>query len=543
MKTAKHLLFYFSAFMILSGAHPQPLKEVLKNSVQGVVNFFKKEAQDVVDHLNGLHNKPIGDISHKPMKSEASKPLLEKVEESGDTSQQPEIHEVTQENSKQSNSAKPVAPIQNNWTFMSSAQLMAQRKKDARPSPSLLHVESKKPKIDYHGVLGIEKPKGITKDQFMEKVQSAFKKKAFQTIPYYNPHDDDADKKFGRIVVAYKTLTDPEWKAIKNPEGKKETLKNALDYADGVFTTLFGGFEHIIGSASFHVRQVIAGELEKNPLKKGFFVSKDDAHWAHYPSSYSVQVQSINPEMIFGPESFLRNIPGKDTSDKDPSNLFSSAKVYHLSQELIKKLSTYIRETKQQNEKMMAETSSKTYTWQMEIDMLAKEHFGPEILQVVGRAYLSTSKTYLCKTSLGYAIEWTKVLFRQILEGFRTLGAQWNTGFRIKEVSKSPARIPREERLESKTRYAEVFLKAIYMRAMFETTVTLHKACARVVLDPGLSAEEAKERALALGIIGEAYLSVGKKPGKDTFKVSQLMVKEYKRNAPTTSNKGKKKLK
>ncbi|KAG0146302.1 hypothetical protein CROQUDRAFT_92923 [Cronartium quercuum f. sp. fusiforme G11] len=197
MQTEKHFLFFFSAFMIFNVAHQRPVMESLKTSPEDVVGVVKEEAPEAVGNLNGLC-KTVGDGPHRPMKDEASRPILEKYEDSA-TSQQSEIHQMTQKSSEQPKSDNAEAPIQKRLEETSSPQLMTPTTKDAGESPSLLVVESKKPQIDYYAVLGTNKPEGITKKELMERIQSAFKEKALKTIPYYNLHDVNAEENFGRV--------------------------------------------------------------------------------------------------------------------------------------------------------------------------------------------------------------------------------------------------------------------------------------------------------------------------------------------------------
>ncbi|GAA6044619.1 hypothetical protein JCM8097_003409, partial [Rhodosporidiobolus ruineniae] len=165
--------------------------------------------------------------------------------------------------------------------------------------------------------------------------------------------------------------------------------------------------------------------------------------------------------------------------------------------------------------------------WSIEAEELKKESYGVELLQTVGFVYESKSKHYLASTGpipfgVGgwfHAAKSTAHIFNQTVSTVRSAYALKDVYEAIQKAEQEG--VPEEERRKLEDRAAQMGLHALFKGAKLEVESIIREVCDKLLLPSSLYPEESKlptatlrKRAVALGILGEVYMSVKKDPGQ-----------------------------
>lgn len=169
----------------------------------------------------------------------------------------------------------------------------------------------------------------------------------------------------------------------------------------------------------------------------------------------------------------------------------------------------------------------------LEAEELKKESYGPELLHAIGFVYASKAKQYLASNQtfmgVGGWLHNVQGKYHVFSETVSTLRAalELKTVFEQIEAAEKAGNLSPEEKHRLEEQAAEKGVQALFKGTKLEIESVLRETCDRILEDPSIPRSKAQLRAVALQILGEAYMAV-KKDGEETREESEYVKIETK---------------
>ncbi|KAJ9092942.1 hypothetical protein QFC19_008540 [Naganishia cerealis] len=365
---------------------------------------------------------------------------------------------------------------------------------------------------EYYEILGVQ----VMATQ--EEIKKAYRKMAIKLHPDKNRDDPAAEENFKQLSIAYQVLSDPNLRAIYNRNGQKKGgggVEPAGGFQDPevVFGTMFGGerFHDWIGTISI----VFSGKDMKDALENE---QEQQTEMAQYISAAQAAGRPVamgpGGQPVMTPELLARR-QQRQKALQDKKTAARKERVERLAQNLINKLSIYTESAHGENDK--AVTASFKEICRIEAEELSKENYGYELLQAIGRTYISKGEHYEASNSFA-PLGWfhgARQNFNLIGDTVSTLRAaiELKTVFqKLQEAEQSGLSAEHVRKLEEQA--AEQGVRVIWKGAKLEVEGVIRNVCDEVLNDKNVTAKTRDLRATALKLMGEAFISI-KKSGEE----------------------------
>ncbi|THU93533.1 DnaJ-domain-containing protein [Dendrothele bispora CBS 962.96] len=343
----------------------------------------------------------------------------------------------------------------------------------------------------YYDILGV--PVTATTDD----IKKAYRRLAIKHHPDKNPDDPQAEERFKAIAIAYQTLSDPALRAKYNEFGPKESAPEG-GYVDPeeVFSAIFGGerFIPIIGQIS------LARDM-KTALQEA-----EDAE------DESGDAKKLKDKMMSEEEKAKK--AEKDKKKAAERAAARAERVNKLLENLERKLGIFTESATGVNDRDV--TKSFRTICELEAEDLARESYGPELLQAIGFVYVSKAKHLLAsnQTFLGvggwlHNVQGKYHVFSETVSTLRA-AIELKSVFDQIQAAEKAGNLSPEEKKKLEESAAEKGLQALFKGAKLEIESVLREVCDRILEDPTVPREKIHLRAVGLQILGEAYMNVKK---------------------------------
>ncbi|WVQ95578.1 hypothetical protein IAU59_002675 [Kwoniella sp. CBS 9459] len=359
--------------------------------------------------------------------------------------------------------------------------------------------------LAYYDVLGLDS------QCTTEEIKKAYRRLAIKLHPDKNRDDPDAEEKFKQISIAYQVLSDPELRHKYNEFGQKNgggVAEPAGGFQDPeeVFGKMFGGdrFEDLIGNISI-------GKDMKDAFQQQ---SEQD------PNDY---MMGPGGKPMMKPEAMQRKL-ARDRLVMEEKAQARKARVEKLAQNLVNKLNIYTEAAKGPEDKLVA--ASFREICRLEAEDLKEESYGTELLNAIGRAYQVKSAQHMASSQFA-PLGW----FHGAKNTFNVIGDTVTTvrsAIELKQVfdrlqAAEQSGMPPEQLRKLEEQAAEQGMRTLWKGAKLEVEGVIRETCDKVLSDSTVPKEKRDMRAIALGLMSEAFLGIRKdeesQPGEDFVKV------------------------
>ncbi|KAK7462901.1 DnaJ-like protein [Stygiomarasmius scandens] len=343
----------------------------------------------------------------------------------------------------------------------------------------------------YYDLLGV--PVTATTDD----IKKAYRRLAIKHHPDKNPDDPQAEERFKAIAIAYQTLSDPALRAKYNEFGPKESAPEG-GYVDPeeVFSAIFGGerFIPIIGQIS---------------LARDMKTALQEAEDAEDEGGDGKKIKDKNMS-----EEEKAKKAEKDKQKAAERAAARAERVNKLVENLERKLGIFTESATGVNDRDV--TQSFRTICELEAEDLARESYGPELLQAIGFVYVSKAKHLLAsnQTFLGvggwlHNVQGKYHVFSETVSTLRA-AIELKAVFDQIQAAEKAGNLSPEEKQKLEESAAEKGLQALFKGAKLEIESVLREVCDRLLEDASIPREKIHLRAVGLQILGEAYMNVKK---------------------------------
>ncbi|KAF8127861.1 DnaJ-domain-containing protein [Boletus edulis] len=343
---------------------------------------------------------------------------------------------------------------------------------------------------------------GVPIDATTEDVKKAYRRLAIKHHPDKNPDDPHAEERFKQIAIAYQTLSDPVLRKKYNEFGSKESApEGGFVDPEEVFGAIFGGdrFLPIIGQIS---------------LARDMKTALQEADEAEGEDGQDVKRDAKGKEILTEEEKARREEKEKKAAAEKAEA--RAERIRKLVENLDRKLSIFTESATDPDD---AEVSNSWRTiCQIEADELRKESYGVELLHAIGFVYVSKAKHFLATSQslfgVGGWLHNVQGKYHVFSETVSTLRSaiELKSVFDQIQAAEKAGNLSPEEKRRLEEQAAEKGLQALFKGTKLEIESVLREACDRILEDMTVPRTKATLRAVALQIIGEAYVAVKKDP-------------------------------
>ncbi|KAI8976284.1 DnaJ-domain-containing protein [Trametes punicea] len=338
---------------------------------------------------------------------------------------------------------------------------------------------------------------GVPVDATTEDIKKAYRRLAIKHHPDKNRDDPHAGERFKEIAIAYQTLSDPELRRKYNEFGPKESAPEG-GYIDPeeIFSTIFGGerFVSIIGNIS--LAKDMKAALQEDEDNENEVVQRD-----------AKGREILTPEERARREEKARKAAAEKAAAREE-------RVRKLVENLDRKLSIYTESATGPNDAQVAE-SFRTIC-KLEAEELKKESYGVDLLHAIGFVYAQKAKQHLAsnQTFLGmggwlHNVQGKYHVFSETVSTLRA-AMELKKVFEQIQAAEQAGNMSPEEKQRLEEQAAEKGIQTLFKGAKLEIESVLRETCDRILEDPSIPRAKAQLRAIALQILGEAYMSVRK---------------------------------
>jgi len=342
---------------------------------------------------------------------------------------------------------------------------------------------------------------GVPIDTTTEDVKKAYRRLAIKHHPDKNPDDPHAEERFKEIAIAYQTLSDPVLRKKYNEFGPKESApEGGFVDPEEVFGAIFGGerFLPIIGQIS------LARDM-KTALQEADEAEGEDS---------KVKRDAKGKEILTEEEKARREErERKATAEKAEAR---AERIRKLVENLERKLSIFTESATGPDDPDVS-NSWRTIS-QLEADELKKESYGVELLNAIGFVYVSKAKQFLATSQTFFGVggwlhnvQGKYHVFSETVSTLRS-AIELKSVFDQIQAAEKAGNLSPEEKRRLEEQAAEKGLQALFKGTKLEVESVLRETCDRVLEDTTVSRSKAALRAVALQILGEAYVAVKKDP-------------------------------
>ncbi|KAH7886609.1 DnaJ-domain-containing protein [Phlebopus sp. FC_14] len=343
---------------------------------------------------------------------------------------------------------------------------------------------------------------GVPIDASTDDIKKSYRRLAIKHHPDKNPDDPHAEERFKEIAIAYQTLSDPVLRKKYNEFGPKESQPDGgfVD-PEEVFGAIFGGdrFVPIIGHIS---------------LARDMKTALQEAEEAEDGEGKEVKRDAKGKEILSEEEKARRE--EKERKANAEKTAARAERVQKLVENLDRKLSIFTESATGPDD---ADVSKSWRTiCQLEAEELKKESYGVELLQAIGFVYVSKAKHHLAtnQTLFGvggwlHNVQGKYHVFSETVSTLRS-AIELKSVFDQIQAAEKAGNLSPEEKKRLEEQAAEKGLQALFKGTKLEVESVLRETCDRVLEDPSIARNKAILRAVALQILGEAYVAVKKDP-------------------------------
>ncbi|THH31683.1 hypothetical protein EUX98_g2491 [Antrodiella citrinella] len=348
-------------------------------------------------------------------------------------------------------------------------------------------------------------------DATTDEIKKAYRRLAIKFHPDKNRDDPNAEERFKDIAIAYQTLSDPVLRKKYNEFGSKESAPDGgfVD-PEEVFGAMFGGerFIPIIGHIS------LAKDMKTALQEADDMESEEEGGPKKLRDAKGKEI--LSPEEKAKKDEKARKIAAEKAAAR-------AERVEKLVENLERKLGIFSESATGPNDPDV--TESYRTICQLEAEDLKNESYGADLLQAIGfvysakaKQYLATSQTFLGVGGWLHNVQGKYHVFSETVSTLRAAIDLKNVFEQIQAAEKAGNLSPEEKRrLEEQA--AEKGLQALFKGAKLEIESVLRETCDRVLENPAVPRNQATLRAVAMQILGEAYMAV--KKDDDTTRIEE----------------------
>ncbi|KAG9312538.1 DnaJ-domain-containing protein [Chiua virens] len=343
---------------------------------------------------------------------------------------------------------------------------------------------------------------GVPIDATTEDIKKAYRRLAIKHHPDKNPEDPHAEERFKEIAIAYQTLSDPVLRKKYNEFGPKESApEGGFVDPEEVFGAIFGGerFLPIIGHISLaHDMKTALQEADEAEGESGKEVKRD-----------------AKGKEIISEEEKARKEEKERKANAEKAEA-RAERIRKLVENLDRKLSIFTESA------IGPDDSDVSQSWrticQLEADELRNESYGVELLHAIGFVYVSKAKHFLATSQTFFGVggwlhnvQGKYHVFSETVSTLRS-AIELKSVFDQIQAAEKAGNLSPEEKKRLEEQAAEKGLQALFKGTKLEIESVLRETCDRVLEDPTVPRSKATLRAVALQILGEAYVVVRKDP-------------------------------
>ncbi|KAJ2918913.1 hypothetical protein MD484_g1501, partial [Candolleomyces efflorescens] len=369
----------------------------------------------------------------------------------------------------------------------------------------------------YYDILGVAPTSSTSTDD----IKKAYRRLAIKHHPDKNPSDPTASARFTQIGVAYQTLVDPELRKRYNEFGAKESQPEG-GYVDPeeVFGAIFGGERFVgiigrIGLASDMKAAMQEDGEEEDELEGEGEGGKEQGDGKRIEGKEGVgKKREVSPEERRRREERRRVKEEKERVRAAEKAAARAERVGQLVENLTRKLSIFTESATGPTDPDV--TRSWKTICELEAEDLKRESYGVELLQAIGFVYVAKAKHHLAthQTFFGvggwlHNVQGKYHVFSETVSTLRSAIELKAVFDQIAAAEKAGGLSP-EERKRLEEQAAEKGLQALFKGAKLEIESILREVCDRIFTEPNVSKTKLELRAVALQILGEAFMGVKK---------------------------------
>ncbi|EPX74070.1 DNAJ protein Caj1/Djp1-type [Schizosaccharomyces octosporus yFS286] len=321
-------------------------------------------------------------------------------------------------------------------------------------------------------------------DADFDTIKKSYRRLAIRLHPDKNPDNpEEARENFQRLGEAYQVLSDPQLRKQYDLYGKEGAVPEA-GFADA-----FEFFRQLFGGESF---KDYIGEL--NLLKE---------------LCKSMEESSSEYKAIEDVDESKKKLQEEESRQQE---LLLQERIDNLCHNLVDKLSIW-------TETDMSESVTNAFREKMrlEAEILKEESFGEELLNAIGSTYLQRARIFLESQSFfGIKGLWSSLRAKGSL-----LKDTWSTVVSAVEVQTKAEALAKaeeegsnwtkEKREEAARELTGKVLSATWKGTRFEVQNVIRNVSDKILFDKNIPQEKLVQRAHALSMVGEVFLSVAPK--------------------------------
>lgn len=354
-------------------------------------------------------------------------------------------------------------------------------------------------------------------------MKKAYRKLAIKLHPDKNPNDPEGEERFKTLATAYQVLSDVQLRHKYNEFGASTpglVPEDGFVDPEEVFGSLFGGkrFQDIIGTISIGKDMKEALQQDSEDLER------------------AAENEEKEQQQVGNGEGGDESNGGKNVTKKGDSGLTPEQKaakeekerkrdeerakhreerVSKLAETLIRKLSIYTESVRNANDTDLERQVQESFReiTRLEAEELKQESYGVELLHTVGFVYVAKSKHYLASTGTFWGIAGVfhsaASSFHVVRETVSTVRAALELKQVFEELAKAEEKgITEERKKQLEEDAAQKGMRALFKGAKLEVESVIREVSERVLYDQNVSKETQRLRAVALGVVGQVYVSI-----------------------------------
>ncbi|KAG6825480.1 hypothetical protein H0H92_003603 [Tricholoma furcatifolium] len=359
---------------------------------------------------------------------------------------------------------------------------------------------------------------GVAVNATTDDIKKAYRRLAIKHHPDKNPDDPHAEERFKEIAIAYQTLSDETLRKKYNEFGPKDSApEGGFVDPEEVFGAIFGGerFTSIIGHISLArdmkaaLQEADEGEDESDIKRvrdaKGreILTEEEKARKEEKERAQAAEKAAARKERV---DKLVENLERK-------LGIFTESATGPNDTEVAKSWRTICE--------LEAEFVTLTVCISITTDMdllseLKRESYGLDLLHAVGFVYTAKAKHFLAtnQTLFGvggwlHNVQGKYHVFSETVSTLRS-AIELKAVFDQIQAAEKAGNLTPEEKKKLEEQAAEKGLQALFKGTKLEIESVLRETCDNILEDPSLTRDKAQMRAVALQILGEAFMAARK---------------------------------
>ncbi|KAJ1969615.1 DnaJ-like protein [Dispira parvispora] len=342
------------------------------------------------------------------------------------------------------------------------------------------------------------------------------KKKYYRLAMKYHPDKnpaEEAQEKFKKISEAYQVLSDPQLRKRYNEFGNSKNVEPDGGFTDPsvFFTNAFGGerFADLIGEISFakDFKNVMMEEAEAEAEAEAQGTASNAS--GSSPSGEASHVSKHGKVPLTEEEKAA--LKKKEQARYEERQADHEERVVKLTDNLIRKLSLYT-ETECDARALRAFQE----LIDVEAEELKVESYGVELLHAIGYVYSYKARHFQSR----HEFFGLKGFIHNVQDTSHRIGGTYSTIRSAVDLKRTYEELQTadqkgltaEQKRLLELQAAQKGMDAMWLGSKMDIDSVLREVCDRVLNDKSISKTEAKNRAMALKIVGDTYQRVAPEP-------------------------------